>query len=181
MMRRHSLEREGADHAVLVIGADAWPFPIPIVEREGKWEFDTAAGQEEILLRRIGRNELSAIQASLAYVAAQKEYAALDVDGQRPPAYAQRIVSSEGRKDGLYWQSEGDNESPLGKLFAEASDEGYEFGDLQVPYHGYYYRILKSQGPDAEGGAFDYVVDGRMIGRDSRSLPTRRSMATPGS
>ena len=162
---KHTLEREGDDQTVLVMGSDDWPFPIPVVEREGKWEFDAAAGHEEILLRRIGRNELSAIQSSLAYVAAQKEYAALDVDGVRPPAYAQRIVSSDGKKDGLYWPSAaGETQSPLGALFAEASDEGYEFGGAPVPYHGYYYRILKSQGPGAEGGAFDYVVNDRMIG-----------------
>lgn len=163
---KHVLEPEGKDTTILVLGADDWPFPIPIVERDGKWEFDTGAGHEEILLRRIGRNELSAIQASLAYVAAQNDYAALDVDGRRPPAYAQRIVSSPGAKDGLYWPSaEGDAQSPLGALFAEASEEGYApGGGTPAPYHGYYYRILKGQGGGAEGGAFDYVVDGRMIG-----------------
>ena len=163
---KHSLDREGGDHqTVLVLGSNDWPFPIPIVEREGKWQFDASAGHEEILLRRIGRNELSAIEASLAYVAAQREYAALDVDGVRPPAYAQRIVSSEGKKDGLYWPSAGDEtQSPLGAMFAEASDEGYELGGAPVPYHGYHYRVLTSQGPGADGGAFDYVVDGRMIG-----------------
>ena len=162
---KHSLERDGDGKIILVLGADDWPFPIPVVSKEGKWEFDTAAGREEILLRRIGRNELSAIQASLAYVAAQKEYAALDVDGRRPPAYAQRIVSSAGEKDGLYWpDAEGEDQSPLGALFAEASAEGYEFGNGPVPYHGYHYRVLKSQGAGAEGGAFDYLVDGRMIG-----------------
>jgi len=162
---KHSLERDGDDKTILVLGADDWPFPIPLVSKEGKWEFDTAAGQEEIVLRRIGRNELSAIQASLGYVAAQKDYAALDVDGRRPPAYAQRIVSSAGEKDGLYWpDAEGEDQSPLGALFAEASAEGYDFANGPVPYHGYYYRILNSQGASAEGGAFDYVVDGRMIG-----------------
>ena len=162
---KHSLEREGGDRTVLVLGSDNWPFPIPIIEREGRWEFDAPAGHEEILLRRIGRNELSAIQASLAYVAAQREYATLDVDGVRPPAYAQRIISSEGKKDGLYWPSAaGETQSPLGALFAEASDEGYELGGAPVPYHGYHYRVLTSQGPGADGGAFDYVVDGRMIG-----------------
>ena len=163
---KHTLEVEGKDANILILGAEEWPFPIPIVERDGKWEFDAAAGEEEILLRRIGRNELSAIQASLAYVAAQNEYAALDVDERRPPAYAQRILSSPGTKDGLYWpSSEGDTQSPLGALFAEASEEGYApGGGTPAPYHGYYYRILKRQGGGAEGGAFDYVVDGRMIG-----------------
>jgi len=163
---KHSLEPDGEDKTILVLGAEDWPFPIPLVSRDGKWEFDTAAGHEEILLRRIGRNELSAIQASLAYVVAQKEYAALDVDGKRPPAYAQRIVSSAGDKDGLYWPSaEGETQSPLGALFAEAAEEGYApGGGTPAPFHGYYYRVLKGQGAGAEGGAFDYVVDGRMIG-----------------
>ena len=163
---KHTLEVEGKDANILILGAEEWPFPIPIVARDGKWEFDAAAGEEEILLRRIGRNELSAIQASLAYVAAQNEYAALDVDGRRPPAYAQRIVSNAGTKDGLYWpSSEGGTQSPLGALFAEASEEGYApGGGTPAPYHGYYYRVLKRQGGGAEGGAFDYVVEGRMIG-----------------
>lgn len=162
---KHSLEEEGQDTNILILGADDWPFPIPIVAEDDRWMFDTAAGEEEILLRRIGRNELQAIQASLAYVVAQNEYAALNLDRRRPPSYAQRIVSSEGQKDGLYWPSAtGEKESPLGTLFAEASDEGYAFGGPPVPYHGYYYRILKRQGADAQGGPFDYVVDGRMIG-----------------
>lgn len=162
---KHSVELEGNGTITLVMGEDDWPFPIPMVNKDGKWEFDTAAGRDEILLRRIGRNELAAIQVSLAYVAAQNEYAALDVDGLSPPPYAQRIVSSAGKKDGLYWPStEGDDTSPLGKLFAEASAEGYEFNDTPIPYHGYYFRILKRQDAGAEGGAFDYVVDGRMIG-----------------
>ncbi|MGB2933332.1 MAG: DUF2950 domain-containing protein [Methyloceanibacter sp.] len=162
---KHSLELEGNGTTTLIMGNDDWPFPIPIANKGGKWEFDTAAGRDEILLRRIGRNELAAIQVSLAYVAAQNDYAALDVDGLSPPPYAQRIVSSAGKKDGLYWPStEGDDASPLGRLLAEASAEGYEFGDTPTPYHGYYYRILKRQGADANGGAFDYVVNGRMIG-----------------
>jgi hypothetical protein len=162
---KHSLEREGDDTTILVVGSDDWPFPIPLVKAEGKWEFDTEAGLEEILMRRIGRNELSAMQASLAYVAAQREYAALDVDGLNPPPYAQRILSRPGKKDGLYWPSDGGGDvSPLGALFAEASDEGYEFGGQPKPYRGYYYRILTRQGADAKGGAFDYVANGRMIG-----------------
>lgn len=162
---KHRLEPEGDDTTILVVGSDDWPFPIPLVKNEGKWQFDTEAGLEEILLRRIGRNELSAIQSSLAYVAAQEEYAALDVDGLRPPPYAQRILSSPGKKDGLYWPSDGGGDvSPLGPLFAEASEEGYEFGDQPKPYQGYYYRILARQGANAKGGAFDFVVNGRMIG-----------------
>ena len=161
----NGLEPEGDDTTILVVGEDNWPFPIPLVKNEGTWAFDTEAGLEEILLRRIGRNELSAMQASLAYVVAQSEYAGLNVDGRSPPPYAQRFLSSSGEKDGLYWPSDDSaNESPLGALFAEASDEGYEFSDRPTPYHGYYYRILKRQGDEAKGGAFDYVVDGRMIG-----------------
>jgi len=162
---KNTLEREGDDTAILVVGQDEWPFPIPVVKTDGGWEFDTDAGLEEILLRRIGRNELSAMEAALAYVVAQTEYADLNVDGRQPPPYAQRFLSRPGQKDGLYWASTSpDDESPLGALFAEASEEGYEFGDEPTPYHGYYYRILTRQGPDAKGGAFDYVVDGRMIG-----------------
>ena len=162
---QNSLEPEGDDTAILVIGEDEWPFPIPLVKTDGKWAFDTEAGLEEILLRRIGRNELSAMQAALAYVVAQTEYADHNVDGRQPPLYAQRFLSSPGQKDGLYWASTSeDDESPLGALFAEASEEGYEFGNEPTPYHGYYYRILTRQGADAKGGAFDYVVDGRMIG-----------------
>ncbi len=162
---KHEIEQKDADTAVLVLGEEDWPFPIPVVSKDGKWEFDTAAGEEEILLRRIGRNEVRAIQASRAYVDAQKDYAALDLDGLRPAAYAQRIVSAHGRKDGLYWPSaDGAPESPLGTLFAEAAEEGYAIGGTPIPYHGYYYRILTRQGAGAEGGAFDYVVDGRMIG-----------------
>ncbi|MEG6508632.1 DUF2950 domain-containing protein [Methyloligella sp. 2.7D] len=163
--KKHSMHYEGDDTSILIIGEDSWPFPIPIVKKDGEWEFDSAAGLDEILLRRIGRNELSAIQASLAYVAAQNDYAALDIDGKAPPPYAQFLMSAPGKKDGLYWATkDGETPSPLGALFADASAEGYEFGEEPKPYHGYYYCILTSQGPDAEGGAYDYVVDGRMIG-----------------
>jgi hypothetical protein len=161
---KHALKEVG-DSATLVIGNDDWPFPIPIVRRNDLWSFDTKAGLAEILQRRIGRNELSAIQASLAYVQAQQEYAALDPQGFGPHVYAMQIVSSDGKKDGLYWPAaEGQPESPLGDLFAEAAAEGYHPGATPIPYHGYYYRILTRQGPDAKGGAFDYVVNGKMIG-----------------
>ncbi|MEZ5828040.1 MAG: DUF2950 domain-containing protein [Hyphomicrobiales bacterium] len=162
---KHGLEPDGDDKTILVMGDENWPFPIPIVKKDGTWAFDSAAGLEEILLRRIGRNELAAIQSSLAYVAAQNDYAALDVDGKNPPPYAQRIVSTPGEKDGLYWPAaEGEDQSPLGELFAEATAEGYKPGEKPIPYHGYYYRVLTRQGAGAEGGAYDYVVDGRMIG-----------------
>jgi hypothetical protein len=153
------------DKAVLLIGQDEWPFPIPLVRQNDRWKFDVAAGREEVLMRRIGRNELSAIQVCLAYVAAQDEYATLDPQKDAPRGYAQRIVSSAGKKDGLYWPAQsGDQQSPLGELAAAAAAEGYKAGSSPTPFHGYYYKVLKAQGPKAPGGAFDYVVRGNMMG-----------------
>jgi Protein of unknown function (DUF2950) len=161
---KHALTEDG-DEATLVVGKDDWPFPIPLVKHNDRWSFNTAAGVDEILRRRIGRNELSAIQVCLGYVQAQNEYASLDPAGFGPHAYAQRIVSSPGKKDGLYWPTtEGEQPSPLGELAAEASAEGYKVSQTRIPYHGYYYRILKRQGPSADGGAYDYMVKGKMIG-----------------
>jgi hypothetical protein len=129
------------------------------------WRFDTRAGLDEILRRRIGRDELAAIQVMLAYVQAQNEYASLDPDGLGPHTYAQHIVSSPGKKDGLYWPTpEGEQPSPLGELAAQASAEGYKVSQNPIPYHGYFYRTLKRQGASASGGAYDYVVNGKMIG-----------------
>jgi len=163
--KKHTIETEGDDKATLVIGDNDWPFPIPIVRKDEKWTFDTEAGLDEILRRRIGRNELSAIQVSLAYVQAQNEYASLDPEKAGPHVYAQRIVSREGKKDGLYWPTtDGEEPSPLGDLAAKASAEGYKASGKAKPYHGYYYRILKRQGSSAAGGAYDYVVNGKMIG-----------------
>ena len=161
---KHQVVMEGADKAALVVGNEDWPFPIPLVRKDGSWRFDTAAGREEILFRRIGRNELSAIQACLAYVDAQQEYAEKGVAGNG--VYAQRIVSQPGKKDGLYSASAraSEDESPLGGLAAGAATEGYRFGEQRIPYHGYYYRVLTRQGPSAPGGALDYVVRGKMIG-----------------
>ena len=160
---KHQVVMEGTDKAVLVIGQEEWPFPIPLVRKDGTWRFDTAAGREEILLRRIGRNELNAIQASLAYVDAQQDYAEKGVAGNG--VYARRIVSQPGKKDGLYWPTQSsEDESPLGELAAGAAAEGYRFGQQRTPYHGYYYKILTRQGPSAPGGALDYVVRGKMIG-----------------
>ncbi len=162
---KHQVTLEGDDKAVLIIGREDWPFPIPLVRKDGTWRFDTAAGREEILYRRIGRNELSAIQACLAYVDAQQEYAEKDRAGGGTAAYAQRIVSRPGKKDGLYWPAKaGEDESPLGELVARATAEGYRAGQQRTPYHGYYYKILTRQGPNASGGALDYVVRGQMIG-----------------
>jgi hypothetical protein len=160
---KHQIVLEGEDKAVLIIGRDDWPFPIPLVRKDGTWRFDAAAGRQEILYRRIGRNEASAIQACLAYVDAQHEYAEKGVAGNG--VYAQRVVSRPGKKDGLYWQAQsGEDESPLGELAAGAAAEGYRVGLQRVPYHGYYYKILTRQGPNAPGGALDYVVRGNMIG-----------------
>jgi hypothetical protein len=162
--KKHAVTEDG-DKATLVIGEEDFPFAIPIVRKDDRWSFDTKAGLDEVLRRRVGRNELSAIEVSRAYVQAQNEYAALNPEGQGPHSYAQKIVSSPGKKDGLYWPSaEGQPESPLGDLFADASAEGYKPGAKPIPYHGYYYRILKRQGSGAPGGAFDYVVKGKMIG-----------------
>jgi hypothetical protein len=159
---KHSVSIENDKKASLVIGPDDFPFPIPLVHTKGGWEFDTDAGREEILVRRIGRNELDTIQTCLAYVDAQNEYADED-RGDGIGVYAQRIVSSPGKKDGLYWPSE-KNDSPLGEIAAEATSEGYKVGGEPQPYHGYYFRILSQQGPNASGGAIHYVVNGKMIG-----------------
>jgi hypothetical protein len=160
---KHQVVMEGTDKAVLIIGHEDWPFPIPLVRKDGTWRFDTAAGREEILYRRIGRNELSAIQACLAYVDAQQEYAERGIAGNG--VYAQRIVSEPGKKDGLYWPAQpSEDDSPLGELAASAASEGYRVGQQRAPYHGYYYKVLTRQGPNAAGGALDYIVRGRMIG-----------------
>jgi hypothetical protein len=160
---KHQVVMEGTDKAVLVIGREDWPFPIPLVRKDGSWRFDTAAGREEILYRRIGRNELDAIETCLAYVDAQQDYAEQGVAGNA--VYAQRIVSRPGKKDGLYWPAQSSaDESPLGELAASAAAEGYRVGQQRAPYHGYYYKVLTRQGPGAPGGAMDYVVRGRMIG-----------------
>jgi hypothetical protein len=162
---KHEVTMEGDSKATLIIGQEDFPFPIPLVQKDKRWRFDTAAGRDEILYRRIGRNELDAIQAFLAYVDAQNEYAETNPDGAGVGTYAQRIVSRAGKKDGLYWPTqEGEKASPLGALVAEATRAGYRVGGGQAPYHGYYYRILTKQGPDAPGGAIDYVVNGKMIG-----------------
>ena len=159
---QHSIRTEGNKKATLVIGDNDFPFPIPLYANRSGWEFDTQAGRREILYRRIGRNELDAIQTCLAYVDAQNEYAGKD-RGEGKGAYAQRIVSSPGKTDGLYWPSDA-NDSPLGQLAAEASAEGYKAGREPKPYHGYYYRILTRQGPSAAGGTLSYIVNGKMIG-----------------
>jgi hypothetical protein len=158
---KHSTRVAGRK-ATLIVGADDFPFPIPLIHTKTGWEFDTAEGRQEILYRRIGRNELDTIQTSLAFVDAEDEYADKD-RGEGVGVYAQRIISSAGKKDGLYWPSD-NNDSPLGQLAAEASAEGYKAGIEPRPYHGYYYRILTQQGASAPGGAMSYIVNGKMIG-----------------
>jgi Protein of unknown function (DUF2950) len=162
---KHQIAAQGDNKAILVIGDNDYPFPIPLERnKNGTWSFDTEAGRREILYRRIGHNELDAIQTCLAYVDAQNDYASKD-RGSGQGVYAQRFISTEGKKDGLYWPTTaGEEESPLGPLFAEASRQGYRTGGGRSPYHGYYYKILTKQGPAANGGAADYVVNGNMIG-----------------
>ena len=162
---KHQIKAEGDSKATIIIGQQDYPLPIPLVRKDGQWRFDTAAGREEILLRRIGRNELDAIQSCLAYVDAQNEYAEKDRTGSGMNTYAQRIVSSPGKKDGLYWPTApGEEPSPLGELVAEATSQGYRVGDGRAPFHGYYFKILTKQGPTAPGGELDYIVRDKMIG-----------------
>ena len=164
----NKLVNENDDKIILHMGSEDWPFPIPLVKKGENWFFDTVAGKEEILNRRIGRNELNAIQVCLAYVDAQREYVLKDRDGDRLLEYAQKFISSKGKKNGLYWEAkEGEKLSPLGPLVAKAAKEGY-IGRKPVgkhtPYHGYYYKILKAQGKNAPGGEYDYIVKEKMIG-----------------
>jgi hypothetical protein len=162
---KHQVKMDGDAKATLIIGSNDFPFPIPLVRKGNGWEFDTAAGRREILVRRIGHNELDAIQACLAYVDAQNEYADKDRTGAGTGVYAQQIVSDPGKKNGLYWPSSvGGDESPLGELVAEATKQGYRTDAGRTPFHGYYFKILTKQGADAQGGELDYVVNGKMIG-----------------
>jgi hypothetical protein len=154
---RHDVSVAG-DKATMILGNGEWPFPIPLVKKNDTWVFDTLAGREEVLARRIGRNELATIQACLAYVDAQNEYG-------ESGAYAQRIVSSPGKKDGLYWPTAaGEPPSPLGEEVALATLRGYRVGGERAPYNGYYFKILTEQGATAPGGELDYVIHGKMIG-----------------
>ena len=164
----HRVEPQGDAKAVLLIGKDEWPMPIPMVKGKDGWRFDARQGREEILNRRIGRNELSAVQAVLAYVDAQREYYLRNPQGDKLLHYAQKFGSSKGKRDGLYYPTKpGEPPSPLGPLYASAKAAGYTkkgADGLPSPYHGYRYRILKGQGPRAPGGAYDYLAQGRMIG-----------------
>src|SRR4030066_939465 len=163
----NKLEKASANKIILHIGKDDWSLPIPVVEKSKKWVFDTNAGKEEILNRRIGRNELNVIEVLHAYVDAQCEYANKNLNGDGVKQFAPKIISTEGKHDGLYWQAkEGEEMSPLGPLVAQAAKEGYAEkaeGINFSPFHGYYYKILKGQGKHATGGAYDYVAKGKMI------------------
>ncbi len=169
--QRSKIDQQGPDRAVLDVGADDWPMPIPLVKGKSGWRFDAAAGKQELLARRIGRNELYTIQACLAYVDAQREYAEQD-RGDKVLDYAQRFVSTPGKHDGLYWPT-ADNEppSPLGPAFVAAQSRGYDFAKAKAagvsghaPFNGYYFRILNGQGSSAPGGAYSYMAGKKMIG-----------------
>ena len=150
--------------AYLIVGPADWPLPVPIVKNGDKWAFDATSGQEEILRRRIGRNELDAIQVCRGYVEAQKSYALVKRDGARVNQYAQRVISTPGRQDGLAWQAkDGTWQGPVGERIAHAIAEGYST-TAAPPYHGYLFKILKGQGPAAPMGQMDFVVDSAMIG-----------------
>ncbi|MEN6307080.1 MAG: DUF2950 domain-containing protein [Anaerohalosphaeraceae bacterium] len=167
--RQHRLDAK-EDQLILVVGQNDWPFPIPLIKQDQKWIFDTAAGKEEILQRRIGRNELNTIQVLLAIVDAQREYAMNDLDGDGLCEYAQQFHSEAGKKNGLYWKTEeGEKPSPLGLLVALAKEAGYTEQDKNSanepqPYFGYFYRMLTAQGQNAPGGAFEYIIKDNMIG-----------------
>ena len=160
------LINQGTNRKTLVIGAEAWPFPVPLVKEGSRWRFDTAAGKEEVLARRIGRNELAVIAVCRAYVSAQQRYARDAHDGKRPGLYAMTFHSELGKQNGLYWvAAHGQKRSPLGDMVAQAAEEGRpiaEGGGTPVPLYGYYFKILTAQGPHAAGGAKSYVVDGEM-------------------
>jgi len=166
----NQLVRELDAKCVLEVGTNSWPFPVPIVKRDGQWFFDTEAGKDELLNRRIGKNEIATLQSVRAYVEAQREYASQDRDGDDVLEYAQKFGSTPGTKDGLYWPFDLDGEiSPLGPLVAEAQDQGYgkrvrKEGDAPQPFHGYFFKILTRQGKSAPGGKYDYLINGNMIG-----------------
>jgi hypothetical protein len=158
-----AVDPKNSGRAELLVGNDDWPLPIPLVKRSGKWYFDTKAGREEILFRRIGENELSTIQVCRGFVEAQEEYALEKHDGSSVNQYAQRVISTPGKHDGLAWQNpDGSWGGPVGEGVAKAIEQGYS--DKSQPFHGYYFKVLKGQGPAAPLGTLDFVVNGFMIG-----------------
>jgi len=161
----NKISRPNEDMALLLVGKDEWILPIPLVKDAAGWHFDVAEGKEEILNRRIGRNELHAIEAVKAYADAQREYYLRNPQNDKLLQYAQKFVSANGKRDGLYFPvKSGEPQSPLGPLFDRVYPGGKSEGAKRAPYNGYYYRILKGQGPDARGGAYSYLAQGRMIG-----------------
>ncbi|MEI6390393.1 MAG: DUF2950 domain-containing protein [Verrucomicrobiota bacterium] len=161
--------RESDTRCVLDIGTNEWPFPVPIVAQGGRWFFDSAAGREEILNRRIGANEIHTLDVMRAAVAAQRDYASRDRDNDEVLEYAQKIVSTPGKKDGLFWSPDIDGEiSPLGPMAADAATEGYGKNARVVgkrqPFHGYFFKILTRQGKSAPGGKYSYIINGQMVG-----------------
>ena len=161
---KHALIDDGADRKVLVTGEDDWPMPVPIVKRDGRWWFDGEAGTDEMIYRRVGANELGAIDVSRGFVEAQLEYASEGRDGDPAGIYALKLISDEGLHNGLYWATADDEPpSPAGPFVAAAAEEGYRAGGAdRTPYHGYYYRMLYAQGANANGGAREYFKDGLM-------------------
>jgi hypothetical protein len=162
---KHELVEGSPDNLVLQVGDDDWPFPIPIVRREGKWILDGAAGADEIVKRRIGGNELHTIDVMHGFVEAQEEYASASHDGVPAGTYARAVRSTPGKQDGLYWEAVNGKQSPAGPLLADATAEGYEGAAARgEPYHGYRFKPLTAQGDDAAGGARDYMVNGALTG-----------------
>ncbi len=165
-----SLVKENDSKVIIHIGNENWPFPIPLVKTNGQWVFDTEAGKEEVLNRRIGEDELTAILVCRTYVKAQREYVLKDWNNDGVLAYAQKLRSDPGKKNGLFWRhAQGEAASPLGELVAQARMEGYKkdkslFKEQPVPFHGYYFKILTKQGAHASGGKYDYIINGNMVG-----------------
>jgi Protein of unknown function (DUF2950) len=158
-----STDPKNGTRAFLLVGNEDWPFPVPIIKSGSKWHFDSAAGRQELMYRRIGANELDAIHICDGFVEAQEQYAFEKPEGYQPNQYAQRIISTPGKHDGLSWQNpDGTWGGPVGENIAQAIAEGY--GSKDSPYHGYYFKVLKGQGPAAPMGQLDYVIGGAMIG-----------------
>lgn len=170
LAEKADLVKEGDSKVILQMGKENWPFPIPLVRKNEQWFFDTEAGREEILNRRIGEDEFTAILVCRSYVKAQREYALKDWDGDEVRAYAQKLRSDPGRKNGLFWKAKpGEEVSPFGELVARAWMEGYKkekaaFREEPAPFHGYYFKILERQGKNAPGGKYNYVINGNMVG-----------------